>query len=732
MLLRHRILSQKYLPPTQTFARACKSSYSNGKLSPKHRLDRDSALVHVPNTRPRDDVHSQGNIADAVNSGVQSYKVSVTKSMTGHLVDEQAFRQAMLSGDPTVIENVVKDCLQLRDSKATDVKSRNFLNFLIHYDVLRVLKLPTLLAVLSTFRPPAVILPPLTIERLVYRLASSRQSENVNGHLIAIYPHILLHLGQLTRADPRAVLYTPPEIVRSAFRFLNAFLPIDKGNALSIFTILANTYHIPSSAMVESSSSQTLEQIISVSLVKASLYWNWYDIAEDILSKILVNIPAPDPFIIRHATDCLYTLLISPSSTGLERCLKIIRMLHPLAPVPDNIIRQFYHSALEVDATGPARDLYEFSKDPTVLEAHSYPVPPGSALAWLMTFLVERSQRDHLSRALAADVAEGGLPIPMPQRAKFISLVAAQGFASSARTLWEHYASGKDDAVIHGNPSLLIRMVSLFTRVAQTQEDKGETAAGQEFRSFAYHVLTVFKQHHTPWDTAQHWVLTSYARACFIIGKNTEGFRVFKALLRRFELPDMYDINVVLSAIAAKSPTAAARMLKKMEKNGVKPDAVSIGTVLHHASIQGQEQVKEEMTQRAMEMENIFSDVQAFGALIRAVVQMADSDTSEQRDSKLQIAWDLVSRFTESGTRTSTRIGNYLVSLALQAENALLAFRFWKALLDKSADYDDSNQRTQRGAIVKLAKWQNQQGKISGTDIRMIINELNESRTVTV
>lgn len=715
MLLRRHIFSQNYLPQIQLLARAYKSSYTNGKFTP--------GPVLGTKTRPRKRVHLQAHVVD---SDVRSYKASVNKSITGHLLDDQAFRHALLSSDPAVIENAVKDCLQRRDLKTVDAKTWTFLS---HQDILRDLSLPTLLAVLSVIQPPAVILPPSTIAHLVHRFTSPKQSENVDQHLMSIYPHILLHLKRLQRADPRAVRYAPPDIVRSAFRFLNVFLPISRENALGIFTILTDTYHIPSGAMVESSSSQTLEQIISVSLVKASLYWNWYDIAEDIMSRLLLQTSTPDSFIIRHATDCLYTLLISPSSMGLNRCLNLIRMLHPHAPVPDNIVRQFYDSALEVNATDVARDLYEFSKDSAVLEAHSYPVPQGRALAWLMTYLAKRTRKDQLARALASDTVKQGLTIPMDQRAKFISIVAEKGFASSARALWEHYACGKDDVIIHGNASLLIRMTSLFIHVAKTQEAKGDLSLGMASRSFAYHILDKFKQHHAPWDAAHHGMLTSYARACFIVGKNTEGFKTFKALLRRRELPDMHDINVVLSAIAEQAPTAAAGMLKKMEKQGVKPDAVSIGTVLHYAAMQGCERIREEMIRRAMEIENIHSDVGAFGALIRGVVQMKDSDTSEQRNMKLEDAWKLVCRFTECGTQTSTQIGNYLVSSALQAENALLAYKFWKALLKESAEHNDPNQRGQRGAIVKLTGQLNMRGEISGPDSRMITSELREEGT---
>lgn len=746
MLLRRHLHSQVHLPRINVHARAPKSNYSDGtrtsELAQLRRLDSASTSINTSNTRPAEDglfdrvqgfyTHVE-ETENQVNLEVQPHSTNsaLARLTRGQLSDGQALTQALSFGNPTLIEDVVKGILRRRDKISIQASTWDLL---VQDSVLRVLSLSTLSTVLSTIRPRTVHLSAVTIGKLVQRLLTPNQSENVDQLLSLLYPHVLYHLRHLRRVHSHSVCHTPPDIIQSAFKFLSAFLPINRENAINIFNVLSDTGHIPSEAMVDSSSSQTLEQIISVSLVKASIYWNWKDIAEDIISHLLRSTPTPDPFVIRHTTDCLYTLLISSSPNSLHRCLNLIRLLHPHAPVPDGLIRQFYECAVEVDAPYAAEDLYDFSKNPAILDAHSYPTPQGRALTWLMSYMAEKSKKVYLIRTLASDVVKGRIPIPVDQRARFISIIAERGFASPARALWELYATGKDGPIVHGDSALMLRMTSLFTKLARTIESKlddtkGDISTAIELRSFVHHIITKYKECHEPWESADHRAMTSYARACFIVGKNTEGLNIFKALMKRLEMPDLYDINVALSAIAEQAPKVAGRMIERMEEHGVSPDAVSLGTVLHHASTQKCTEVVDKMIQRAMGAEKIHSDVKAFGALVRAVVQPEEDDTQEARLLKLKSAWELVRRFIESGTQPSTQLGNYLVSLALQARDASLAFNFWDALLKESAEYDDEWQRRQRNAIVLLTMAQNMRGEISGTYTRMITNQLKKRKS---
>lgn len=672
--------------------------------------------------------------------GTSVCQASVASEGSSGSGSSRSLKQALNSGNAALIERAAKDILQLHSENSAKPSRKPRLNPLVQDHVLRHLSLPTLTAVLSIIQPRALQLSTPAITSLTRRLLYLNHLEDVQDLLSLVQPHIISHLHRLRRTKPHSVSYTPPDIVRLAFLFLNSFLSVDQKGSISVFQALVDSGHIPSEAAIDSSSSQTLEQIICMSLVKASLYWNWNDISEDILSQLIQSTPTPDSFTLRHTTACLYTLLTSPSSNDLHRCFNLIQLLHPHAPVPDGLVRQFYDCAVDSDAPQVAEELYDFSRERTVLAAHSYPAPQGRALTWLMTHVAEKSKKEYLVRNLASDVVQGHLPVPVDHRAQFISTIAEKGLALPARALWERYSTGKDGSVLCGNSRVMLRLTNIFTSLARsktlklnnnseegnTTPNDTETQKVSDLHSFANHVVTKYKEHHEPWEKADHRVITSYARACFIIGKNTEGFEIFKILTKRLELPDLYDVNVALGAIAKQAPESAARVIESMVERGVKPDAVTLGTVLHHASVQKNTKVTEEMVRRAVEMKKINSDVKAFGALIRAVVEPREDDTQETRILKLQGAWELVRQFVENGTQTSTQLGKYLVSLAIEAGDAYLAFKFWDALLKESAEYDDEQQRRQRGAIQVLTLAQNMRAEISGPYTRMIINQLNK------
>ncbi len=230
----------------------------------------------------------------------------------------ETLKKALNSRNASLVERAAKDILQRHHGNSMKSSRKPMLNLLAQESVLRHLSLPTLAAVLSTIQPRALPLSGAAIATVTRRLLSETQSEDARHLLSLVQPHILSHILHLHRIKPHSFSYTPPDVIRSAFLFLNSYLSIDQKGAISVFQALADSGHIPSEAMIDSSSSsQTLEQIIGMSLVKASLYWNWNDISENILSQLIQSTPTPDSFTLRHATTCLYSLLISPSSNDL-------------------------------------------------------------------------------------------------------------------------------------------------------------------------------------------------------------------------------------------------------------------------------------------------------------------------------------------------------------------------------------------------------------------------------
>ncbi|KAJ3565022.1 hypothetical protein NP233_g7907 [Leucocoprinus birnbaumii] len=744
MLLRHFIQTQTHLPRISISASASRAFRTDGprRSEPSHNypfasasattntaaVEHESIDVEIPLFAHRD------KSKEPAKPKIRPVNLPVP------VLSSRAIREQLKTGYPVSIESAAQNILK---SSRMSFK-QSLWDLLVQEQVLRKITLETLQEVLYFTEANDMRLGALATECILRRLLSLRQKEDIRPFLPLIHPHLLNHLEFLRPANLHSVSYTPPEVIKLSFIFVHDLLHNDDideqrkalavEDALVIFRSLVKSGHIPSEAMLDSSSSQTSEQVIDMSLLRASMYWNLYDVSEAIVSDVLRSPTPIDSFTLRHSIDCLYTLLTSPSPAILKRCLNIIRLLHFHSPVPDSLIRQFYDCAVDVDAMSVAEKLYDFSRSMQVLPVHQYPPPQGRALSKLMFHLADTSGNVHLVRTLASEVVEGQLTIPLNDRARFIAAIASKGISSTSRALWERFASAKGGSLVFADSGLLVQLVNLFTNLTQSLKsratgpeegdvDDEKMSRASDTQSFVHQVMSKFKKHHEPWENADHRMITSYARACFKVGKNTEGFEVLKVLLGRLELPDLHDVNVALSAIAKESPSAAARTIKKMEEQGLHPDIVTYGTVLHYAAAQECQDVASEMMKQILALESLQSDVKVFGALIRALVKPTPEDDKETSILKLRTAWKIIH---EVGVpQPSTQIGNYLVSLAIEAKDASLAFKFWSALLKGSAEYDDHQQRSQRIAIIVLARAQTTRDEMSKAYYQLISRELN-------
>lgn len=736
MLFRHSLPTPARFLKFNVYTSTTRAFKTNGARA------NDSSHLHGPETastppdaataeRKPDEIPLFAHVGKAEVQSMDNLRITSRQSGRA-LIHEESLRWKLKKGHDAAIERATNFIIH-NDPKSFGESTRVLL---LQDNVLRALALSTLEKVLSFFETQAYWISAVALGRIVRRLVSPKQMQDNTTLLSLIQPYIIQHLRSVPSANTQSVSYVPPPIITTTFIYIHALLRVNQEEAISIFRILVDTDFIPSAAMVDSSSTQPLEQIIDMSLVKAGLYWNCQEVSETILVHALNSPANVDPFIIQNAIDCLYTLLSSPSESNLGSCLNIMCFLHSHAPIPDSLVRQFYECATDLDAMPTAEEFYSFSRDPRADLYHRYPPPQGRALSKLMEYSAARSRNIHLVRTLASEAVENRLSIPLNNRARLINIVARKGIASSARALWELYALGKDGSVVYGDSGLMVQMVNLFTNLADRllSQEEGDSevndsdgqqsvVTSDDVRSFVHHIISKFKEYHEPWKDADHRAITSFARACFVVGKYTEGFDAFQVLLDRLEKPDLHDVNVALSALAKKSPKAAARAIKKMEMRGLQPDSVTFGTVLHYASVHNCQEVVSEMIDRVMRTDILKSDVKVFGALIRALAQPEPDDSRESRILKLQGVWKLIHR--AQNPQLPTQIGNYLVSLALEAGDATLAFKFWNVVLKDRAEWCDPQQRLQRGAIISLAKEQNQREEISGGYLSTLRRELN-------
>ncbi|KAJ6557351.1 hypothetical protein DFH09DRAFT_1280089 [Mycena vulgaris] len=554
-----------------------------------------------------------------------------------------------------------------------------------------------------------------------------------------IFPLFLTRLQDLPQPRGQAILtYRPPEIIQASFAFLDKLLKLSQQQrTLNIFQILVNTGNIPSEAVQTIPGLEEFTSIVRSSLVRASTHWRWQPLAERLLSPLLTTSPSPSHPTISLTVDTIYGCLETPTVADLSACRSLICQIHPFFPVPDGIIRQFYNAAREIEAAKEAHELYAFTRSEEALQRHRYPCPRGPSLPWLLRSLLDANS--YHAKELGMEVLERNLPIPLESRGPIVGGLATRGHATIARALWSRFAVGRDREIFVRDPALMIRMVSLFQHLIKREDDiiakraaKGDAADDalvqerlDDFKGFLNFVLSEFERGHSPITQANHQVLTSQARAFFIIGEFVQGFNMLKLLLARQELPDLYDVNVTLTVMAAHNPRTAAQIVQRMIEKGLQPDHITYGTVMHHALDHGDMELVDEMVKRVRELKDKQLSYKSIVSLIRGSVAY-ESDLTQQ--SKLRSVFSIIKSIGRSTVVATPHIGRYLVYAALRTGDAQMAYTFWDYLLKNNAPWHDLEQVNQRRLIISCIR-KHLRGKwIKEDHARVMIAQLKSGR----
>ncbi|KAF8630890.1 hypothetical protein AX17_005248 [Amanita inopinata Kibby_2008] len=530
-----------------------------------------------------------------------------------------------------------------------------------------------------------------------------------------LHPMLLKLLRQYqVPAGAYSLTYYPPSLVYSAFTLIHKLLASRKNQpALDLLHTLVDNGLIPREVIRSNvSNSNDLYTVVTATLVRASLHWNWRPLAARLLSRLLHSADSFDESLFELAVDASYAILDTPTAKDVRACASLLLEIHKFAPIPSGLVRHFYSSAAECMLGDEAAAFYQFSRMPSIVQQHRYPPPQGVALWWLMQHLSTVGRKTYLSRALAREVVEDNLPILPQYRARFISLAATQGYSSLARRLWDRYSVGRDRHLVVGNSALMLRMTSLFSHLIRRMKLGADTGvAAESLRSqlhdlitFQNHVLLAYCKYHEPLTEAPHSVVTSFARASFIVGNFAEGFDSFKILLDRREIPDMYDVNVALTAIAEHQPRAAASIIEGIKQKGIQPDAVGYATVLHFAQRHNDSELVAKMIDCIRGLEGGQLTLKSVAALIRATVASNGDEGKESQRLKLQDAMNIVRHLTKKNFPASPQIGKYLVFTALRADCPTMAYQFWYRLLRESAEWDDAEQMIQRRLISRMIR----------------------------
>ncbi|KAG6841706.1 hypothetical protein C0991_007978 [Blastosporella zonata] len=632
------------------------------------------------------------------------------------------YHAAVESDMPGLAETVVSDILDAYEGpRTTRVK---MLEDILSQD-LWSLKCETVLRILEHLKEssPDVLHALLTLNSgtIARRMLDTTEiCDTDRPFLRLLHPSLLKHLKTMT--SPRklkSATFKPPFLIYASFTAIHKLLAMSfEQHALDIFQSLALTGYVPTEALhnVDNSSGNTA-LIVAMAVIRSCLHWNWRVLAATFMTDLIIKHPSSKA-IIDLNIDTIYALLNThPTQRDIRACGHLIRRIHQHSPVPDSVIRLFYNCAVAADAKEEAEDLYAFTRSYRMDNSYRYPPPHDTALPWLLDHLGTGSSQTHLARILAMEAVEDNLWIPTPYRAQFIARIASLGYATQARALWERHATGKDGVLVTANAALMIRMVSLCwnlhkntlgkANAIRCEEGKEEElqrlqTIADEAAAFTERVRLEFAFHHAPLAKAPHWQLTSLARACFIVGRISEGYQSLRYLLNRRETPDLYDANVALSAVAQLSPRLAADMIERMTDLGLRPDGVSFGTALHYAVIQGDREVVDKMIERIRNLDDAHISIKTLTSLVHASLALGGHGSCEDIRRTLANILHLIKSFPDMNMSSQTQTAKALVYAALRAKDGVIAYNFWKLMLRKGAEWDDIEQQRLRHSIAWL------------------------------
>ncbi|KAG6850064.1 hypothetical protein H0H93_001614 [Arthromyces matolae] len=632
------------------------------------------------------------------------------------------YSSAVKSRKPRLADMVVRDVLELY--KRNPASQSELLGQIFTKNVM-LLPRTTILRVLQHLKATSWS----GFDELIYRaggeiavrmLRKSDISPLDRPFLRLFYPPLLMQIKSL-RCPKGNTNFQPSYLIYASYGAVMKLLSMSfHAQALDIFQALVHAGFIPAEALHSIDTSITDPSlIISLALIRSSLHWHWHGLATSFLLN-LISVQPTNQNIIDLNHDTINTLLNTsqPSLKDVVYAGRLIRAMHKRSPVPDSTIRLFYASAVVVNARLEAEKLYWFTRHEKVVATHQYPPPHHNALAWLMTHFASRSRRTYLARDLAKEVVEGKLFIPAAYRAQFIAKTAALGLASQAQVLWERHAVGKEGGVITGNSALMIRMVSLFWNIHKSHLAKARRfrhmrdppqdkithykEAADRAASLVERVRLAFSFHHAPLSEAPHWSLTSLARACFIVGKLSQGYDAFRFLLARKESPDLYDCNVALSAMAQMNPRRAVAMIEKMVELGLQPDDVTFGTALHYAVMQGRRELVDTLISGIRNLDNSLISQKTLANIINASLSRVSKDSQDEVRTTLSNILYLIQSLPNIHMAPQQQTSKALVYAALRARDGLLAYKFWYRYLRMGAEWNDTEHQRLRHAIGQL------------------------------
>ena len=555
-----------------------------------------------------------------------------------------------------------------------------------------------------------------------------------------IFPSLLFNLQNTKLQETTG---TPSPFVLASFTLLRWLLPRSQERSVELYKIFVDTGHVPSMTLQdENVASGTLNTLLYVSSIRTCCQRGWTELAAEFIDDYLKDGKDYQTLGTNLILELVGYLLDSPSEADLYQCCHFIIRLHRIQPVPDEVIHDFYAIAAQFQMSGPAERLYLFTEATRIDKSHNYPLPHGHSLVWLAKNLVNDDSTRPAFESLVNEAHEQrqDILIPVSHQPYYLTLVVEAGFGLIAQSLWEKWSPGIHGEVIRGSPKILVRIIRLSRSLVRKQRerlthlkkcnppDSAEIELSNGILNaisiFAKKVLRAFITQHEPLYNADHIVLTSLARAYFVLGYVAQGFDCFQILLRRSEKPDIVDINVGLTMLAEYQPRAAAAFLATMLHYDVQPDEFTFSTIIHHAMIQNELDLCIELAREMKGTLTPKSAFQPFYAMASASVATRTHDTPQRRVLRLKTVLEVlqIMQYPKDRFIIHPEVGQSLIRASLP-DYPEVAFEFWK-LMAKDILRNDPGYYDQVQLIRKALRKAWNLGHIQEIEMKEMLSEL--------
>jgi hypothetical protein len=136
-----------------------------------------------------------------------------------------------------------------------------------------------------------------------------------------------------------------------------------------------------------------------------------------------------------------------------------------------------------------------------------------------------------------------------------------------------------------------------------------------------------------------------------------------------------------------------------MIERGLEPDAVTFGTIMHHALLHEDTTLVNKMKERIQSLDNTRLSLKSIAGFVRASVA---SGGDASLTFRLRDVLTMIESLRKTKPVSSPQTGKYLVSTCLRIGDPVLAYKFWDLLLRESAEWSDTEHQRLRRGIAQL------------------------------